>query len=48
MDEIKVTVVEFSDRAHYQMQYRDPMTRRKKTRSTGIERDRTQEGTGCR
>lgn len=38
MDEIKVSVVEFGDRTHYQMQYRDPMTGRKKTRSTGVER----------
>lgn len=36
--EIKVRVVEFTDRQHYQMQYRDPVTRRKVTRSTGIER----------
>jgi integrase len=37
-NQIKVTVVEFGDRKHYQMQYRDPMTGRKKTRSTEIER----------
>jgi len=33
-----VRVVEFGDRKHYQMQYRDPMTGRKQTRSTGVER----------
>lgn len=38
MNEIKVNVVEFGDRKHYQMQFRDPMTGRKKTRSTGVER----------
>jgi hypothetical protein len=38
MDTIKVTVVEFGDRKHYQMQYRDPNTRRKVTRSTEVER----------
>lgn len=37
MDEIKVRVVEFGDRKHYQMQYRDPMNGRKVTRSTGVE-----------
>lgn len=37
-DDLKVTVVEFGDRRHYQMQWRDPRTRRKKTKSTGIER----------
>ncbi|MEX2119904.1 MAG: site-specific integrase, partial [Pirellulales bacterium] len=38
MSEIKVYVVEFGDRNHYQMQYADPLTRRKRTRSTGVER----------
>jgi len=37
-DEIKVYVAAFGDRAHYQMQYRDPTTGKLKTRSTGIER----------
>jgi integrase len=37
-ERLKVTVVEFGDRRCYQMQWRDPRTRRKKTRSTGIER----------
>ncbi len=37
-DEIKVTVVEFSDRAHYQLQWRDPVSGKKKTKSSGIER----------
>jgi integrase len=46
MDEIKVKVVEFGDRKHYQMQYVEPVTRKKKTRSTevektGLKRDRT-------
>jgi integrase len=36
--DLKVSVVEFSDRRHYQMQFRDPITGRKRTRSTGIER----------
>lgn len=38
MKEIKVKVVEFGDRPHYQMQFVDPITGRKKTKSTGIER----------
>ena len=42
---ITVSVVKFGDRPHYQMQYRDPMTGKKKTASTGVmatgrERDR--------
>jgi integrase len=41
MESIKVKVVEFGDRKHYQMQYVDPITRRKKTLSTKIERDGT-------
>ncbi len=35
MDEIRVTVVRFGDRRHLQMQYVDPLTGKKKTRSTG-------------
>ena len=47
MDEIKVSVVEFTDRRFYMMQYVDPFTGKKKTKSTRIERtgrkkDRTQ------
>ena len=38
MESIRVTVVEFGDRKHYQMQYRDPINGRKKTRSTGVAR----------
>lgn len=38
MENIRVRIVEFGDRKHYQMQYCDPITRRKRTRSTGIER----------
>ena len=38
MSEIVVKVVEFGDRRHYQMQWRDPDTGRKKTKSTGVER----------
>ncbi len=38
MHEIQVNVVEFGDRNHYQMQYKDPVTGRKKTKSTGVER----------
>ncbi|HEX3654519.1 MAG TPA: tyrosine-type recombinase/integrase [Pirellulales bacterium] len=39
MEGIKVRVVEFGDRKCYQMQYVDPVTQKKKTRSTEIERD---------
>lgn len=47
MTEIKVKVVEFGDRKHYQMQYVDPVTRKKRTRSTGVvktglKKDRTE------
>ncbi len=35
MGEIKVSVVAFGDRRYLQMQYTDPLTGRKKTRSTG-------------
>lgn len=47
METIKVHVVEFSDRKFYMMQYVDPLTGRKKTRSakverTGRKRERTQ------
>lgn len=38
MEGIRVKVVEFGDRKHYQMQYVDPVTRKKKTRTTGIEK----------
>lgn len=38
MNEIKVSVVEFSSRKYYMMQYRDPITGRKVTRSTKVER----------
>jgi len=39
MSEITVVrVVEFGDRAHYQLQWNDPITGRKKTRSSGVER----------
>lgn len=37
-DEIKVRVVEFGDRAHYQLQWRDPLTGLKRTKSSGVER----------
>jgi integrase len=37
-ERVKVSVVEFGDRRHYQMQWRDSITRRKKTKSTGVER----------
>ena len=36
-DQIHVSVVEFGDRRHYQMQYRDPITGLKKTKTTGVE-----------
>ncbi|MEX2122193.1 MAG: site-specific integrase, partial [Pirellulales bacterium] len=38
MSEIKVYVVEFSNRRYYQMRYRDPESGRKFSRSTGVER----------
>ena len=37
-DRIKVSVVEFADRRHYQLQWLDPVTGRKKTQSSGVER----------
>jgi integrase len=37
-DQIKVSVVEFGDRRHYMMQWRDPVTGRKKSKSTKVER----------
>jgi len=37
-ERVKVTVVEFGDRKHYVMQWRDPVTGRKRTRSTKVER----------
>ena len=37
-ERVKVTVVEFGDRKHYMMQWRDPVTSRKKSRSTKVER----------
>ena len=37
-DDIKVHVVEFSDRKFYMMQWRDPLSGRKKSRSTRVER----------
>lgn len=47
MSELKVYVVEFGDRGIYQLQWRDPMTGRKRTRSSGVKitgkaRDRDQ------
>ncbi len=46
-ESLKVYVVEFGDRRHYQMQYVDPVTGKKKTRSTcivrtGRKKDRTE------
>lgn len=35
--EIHVKVVEFGDRRHYQLQWTDPITGRKKTKSSGVE-----------
>jgi integrase len=35
---IKVYVTEFGDRGHYQLQWRDPVTRRLRTKSTGVSR----------
>ena len=36
--EIKVYVVEFGDRLYYQLQWSDPITQRKRTKTTGIKR----------
>jgi hypothetical protein len=38
MHDIKVRVVEFGDRKHYQLQWTCPLSGRKKTKSSGIER----------
>src|SRR4030095_5555704 len=35
-DEFRVRVVEFGDRAHYQLQWTCPLSGRKKTKSSGI------------
>ena len=35
-ERIHVGVIEFSDRRHYQLQWRRPVNRRKKTKSSGI------------
>ena len=37
-DDVKVSVVEFGDRPHYQMQWKDPQTGRKRTKTTGVRR----------
>ena len=37
-ERVKVCVVEFGDRRHFQMRWSDPITGRKKTKSTGVER----------
>ena len=37
-ERVKVTVVEFGDRTHYMMQWRDPVTGRKKSKSTKVKR----------
>ena len=37
-EEIVVRIVEFGDRTNYQMQWRDPVTGLKQTKSTGVER----------
>ncbi len=37
-EEIKVSVVEFGDRTHYQLQWVDPSTGLKKTKSSGVKR----------
>ncbi len=41
MESIRVRIVEFGDRKHFQMQFVDPSTGRKKTKSSGVERDGT-------
>jgi hypothetical protein len=42
-DEIKVSVVEFGDRSNYQLQWVDPATGRKRTKSSGIKRGGTKQ-----
>jgi integrase len=37
-DEVKVYVVEFGDRANYQLQWRDPVTRKLRTKTTAVKR----------
>lgn len=37
-EDIHVKVVEFGDRKHYQLQWFDPITQKKKTKSSGIEK----------
>ena len=37
-DSLRVRVVEFGDRAHYQLQWTCPLSGRKKTKSSGIPR----------
>ena len=37
-EEIRVYVVEFGDRPHYQLQWRDPITQRKRTKTTSVRR----------
>ena len=36
--EIKVYVVEFGDRPYYQLQWSDPITQRKRTKTTSVKR----------
>jgi hypothetical protein len=36
--EIKVYVIEFGDRPYYQLQWSDPITQRKRTKTTNIKR----------
>jgi integrase len=36
-ESVKVSVVEFSDRRYFQLQWRDPLTGRKRTKSSGVE-----------
>ncbi|HEV3339024.1 MAG TPA: site-specific integrase [Pirellulales bacterium] len=43
MEEIKVTVVQFGDRKNLQLQYIDPITQKKKTRSAGTSNRREAE-----
>ena len=37
-DQIRVYVVQFGDRPNYQLQWRDPITQRLRTKTTGVKR----------
>ena len=37
-DEVKVYVVQFGDRPNYQLQWRDPITQKLRTKTTAVKR----------